>query len=164
MNRKRRKVECEDRSSDEGSEGEAGSSISQPKHRVTAKGSNVPHSAETFEELADRYKVAPGLLTNLDEHGYKHPTGVQAHGIPILLEVSECPISPLVRGAKWSLSSIETSPQSRPPVLERLCRICSRSCPVCRLRQGVPRVLARAFVLSFFPLLGNWHIRSTMNV
>lgn len=62
-------------------------STSMPRQRVTAKGSDVPEAIESFEELSTRYDVAPRLLANLAESGYNHPTGIQAHGIPILLEV-----------------------------------------------------------------------------
>ncbi|KAG1716798.1 hypothetical protein ID866_396 [Astraeus odoratus] len=58
----------------------------QPKHRVTAKGSDVPKPADTFEELGERYLIPSRLLQNLGDYDYKRPTGVQAHGAPILLE------------------------------------------------------------------------------
>lgn len=64
----------------------------RPKDRVTAKGSEVPKPAETFEDLAKRYDVASRLLANLRKYKYEYPTGVQAHGIPILLEVSTWPM------------------------------------------------------------------------
>lgn len=60
---------------------------SAPKHRVTAKGSNVPDHVETFIELKDRYQVPTLILSNLTQNGYTQPTGIQSHGIPILLEV-----------------------------------------------------------------------------
>jgi ATP-dependent RNA helicase DDX52/ROK1 len=58
------------------------------KHRVTSKGSDVPTPITSFEDLHERYQVPQRLLSNLSENSYKHPTGIQAHGIPILLEVS----------------------------------------------------------------------------
>jgi ATP-dependent RNA helicase DDX52/ROK1 len=61
---------------------------SRVRVRVTAKGSNVPQPIEVFDDLLDRYKIAHRLLSNLRENHFKYPTGVQAHGIPILLEVS----------------------------------------------------------------------------
>lgn len=56
--------------------------------RVTAKGSDVPQPIEVFDDLLDRYKIAHRLLSNLRDNHFKYPTGVQAHGMPILLEVS----------------------------------------------------------------------------
>ncbi|KAI9059579.1 P-loop containing nucleoside triphosphate hydrolase protein [Trametes sanguinea] len=57
-----------------------------PRHRVTTKGSNVPEHVETFEALRERYQLSNHLLSNLAEHGYKRPTGIQSYGIPILME------------------------------------------------------------------------------
>ncbi|KZP15236.1 P-loop containing nucleoside triphosphate hydrolase protein [Athelia psychrophila] len=66
---------------------EPGSSApSKPKHRVTAKGANVPDPVDSFEELESRYDLSSRLLQNLAENGFTTPTGIQAHGIPILLE------------------------------------------------------------------------------
>lgn len=62
----------------------------RPKQRVTAKGSNVPAAADTFEDMAKRYHIPPLIMSNIAEYGYQHPTGIQSHGIPILMEV--CPI------------------------------------------------------------------------
>lgn len=61
---------------------------SRARVRVTAKGSDVPPPIEVFDNLLDRYKMPHRLLSNLRDNHYKYPTGVQAHGIPILLEVS----------------------------------------------------------------------------
>ena len=63
------------------------SSSTMPRQRVTAKGSEVPGPIESFQELGTRYNVSPSLLANLVDNGYIHPTGIQAHGVPILLEV-----------------------------------------------------------------------------
>lgn len=57
-----------------------------PRQRVTAKGSNVPDPIESFRELRDRYHISSHFLSNLAQNGYKDPTGIQAHGIPILME------------------------------------------------------------------------------
>ncbi|KAI8983354.1 P-loop containing nucleoside triphosphate hydrolase protein [Trametes punicea] len=57
-----------------------------PRHRVTTKGKNVPEHVETFEALRERYQLSNHLLSNLAEHGYKRPTGIQSYGIPILME------------------------------------------------------------------------------
>jgi ATP-dependent RNA helicase DDX52/ROK1 len=59
------------------------------KHRVTAKGKDVPAAAETFEAMVERYGLSSLLRRNLESSGYKHPTAIQMHGVPILLEVSE---------------------------------------------------------------------------
>ncbi|THH30185.1 hypothetical protein EUX98_g4009 [Antrodiella citrinella] len=55
-------------------------------HRVTVKGKDVPEVAETFKSLQSRYDLSSLLLSNLEKSGYHQPTGIQAHGIPILLE------------------------------------------------------------------------------
>ncbi|KAI0666243.1 P-loop containing nucleoside triphosphate hydrolase protein [Trametes maxima] len=57
-----------------------------PRHRVTTKGNNVPEHVETFDALRERYNLSSHLLSNLAEHGYKRPTGIQAYGAPILME------------------------------------------------------------------------------
>ena len=57
------------------------------KHRVMAKGSNVPACVETFAALKDRYQIPSHLLVNLSNSGYSQPTAIQSYGIPILLEV-----------------------------------------------------------------------------
>ena len=82
--RKRRKIE-------DGSKDDKSAEEEVPvmqKHRVTCKGSDVPKPITSFEDLHERYQVPPRLLSNLSENNYKCPTGIQAHGIPILLEVS----------------------------------------------------------------------------
>ncbi|KAH8834929.1 P-loop containing nucleoside triphosphate hydrolase protein [Flagelloscypha sp. PMI_526] len=56
------------------------------RHRVKTTGNDVPDPIEDFEELSIRYDVQSKLLSNLSKHGFKKPTGVQAYGIPILLE------------------------------------------------------------------------------
>lgn len=66
--------------------GEPSSSVQ--RQRVTTKGNNVPEAVESFEELGERYNVPGRLLQNLEASGYKQPTGIQAYGTPILLEVS----------------------------------------------------------------------------
>ena len=60
---------------------------SMPRQRVTAKGKNVPDPVDTFEELRERYQMSSLLLSNLVKSGYTEPTGIQSHGVPILLEV-----------------------------------------------------------------------------
>jgi ATP-dependent RNA helicase DDX52/ROK1 len=61
--------------------------VAPPRHRVTAKGSNVPEPVDSFAALIDRYNVSSHLLSNLTQYGFIHPTGIQSQGIPILLEV-----------------------------------------------------------------------------
>ncbi|KAF9498150.1 P-loop containing nucleoside triphosphate hydrolase protein [Pleurotus eryngii] len=56
------------------------------KQRVTAKGSKVPQAIETFEELGERYGLSNQLLANLSKNGFSTPTGIQSHGVPILLD------------------------------------------------------------------------------
>ncbi|KAF9458756.1 P-loop containing nucleoside triphosphate hydrolase protein [Collybia nuda] len=73
------------------------------KHRVSAKGSNVPDHVETFLELKDRYQVPSLILSNLTRNGYAQPTGIQSHGIPILLESRDlAAISPTGTGKTLS--------------------------------------------------------------
>ncbi|OJA11435.1 hypothetical protein AZE42_04586 [Rhizopogon vesiculosus] len=83
LERKRRKIEDESKDDHSGAEEEV-SPIQ--KHRVTSKGSDVPTPITTFEDLRERYGVSSRLLSNLSDNSYKYPTGIQAHGIPILLE------------------------------------------------------------------------------
>jgi ATP-dependent RNA helicase DDX52/ROK1 len=59
-----------------------------PRHRVTAKGNNIPERVDTFEELRDRYHIPSQLMANLTRYGYEYPTGIQSAGCPILLQVS----------------------------------------------------------------------------
>lgn len=59
-----------------------------PRHRVTIKGENAPGRVDTFGELRDRYHIPSQLMDNLKRYGYEDPTGIQAAGCPILLEVS----------------------------------------------------------------------------
>ncbi|KAG2345265.1 P-loop containing nucleoside triphosphate hydrolase protein [Suillus weaverae] len=83
---KRRKIEDESTDSDDNHIGTEEEAPTMQKHRVTAKGSDVPKPIASFEDLCERYHVPPRLLSNLSDNSYKHPTGIQAHGIPILLE------------------------------------------------------------------------------
>ena len=75
----------DDGASDVGSE--QGTTPPMPKHRVTAKGKNVPERINAFKELQDRYHIASQLMVNLERNGYRYPTGIQSSGCPILLEV-----------------------------------------------------------------------------
>ncbi|EIM83505.1 P-loop containing nucleoside triphosphate hydrolase protein [Stereum hirsutum FP-91666 SS1] len=75
----------------------------RPKQRVTAKGSNVPAAADTFEDLAKRYHIPPLIVSNIAEYGYQYPTGIQSHGIPILMESRDlAAISPTGTGKTLS--------------------------------------------------------------
>ncbi|QRV86041.1 DEAD/DEAH box helicase [Ceratobasidium sp. AG-Ba] len=60
--------------------------VMQPKHRVTTSGENVPASITNFEDLFKRYNLPKRLVQNLERYGYDVPTGIQAHGIPVLFE------------------------------------------------------------------------------
>ncbi|KAF8758461.1 P-loop containing nucleoside triphosphate hydrolase protein [Rhizoctonia solani] len=66
---------------------------SLPKHRVTSSGDGVPSPISEFEDLSSRYKIPQRLLQNIENCGYDSPTGIQAHGIPVLLETPHCYIS-----------------------------------------------------------------------
>lgn len=59
-----------------------------PKHRVTLSGENLPDPISDFGDLPSRYSVPQRLLQNIQSCGYNAPTSIQAHGIPVLLEVS----------------------------------------------------------------------------
>ena len=63
-------------------------SMGSQAHKVTAKGLDIPAKIEVFEELKERYSVSKHLLTNLTKYHYFEPTGIQSHGIPVLIQVS----------------------------------------------------------------------------
>ncbi|KAH9177065.1 P-loop containing nucleoside triphosphate hydrolase protein [Lactarius sanguifluus] len=91
----------EDGASDVGSE--QGTAPPMTRHRVTAKGKNVPERIDTFKELQDRYHIASQLMVNLERNGYKYPTGIQSSGCPILLESRDlAAISPTGTGKTLS--------------------------------------------------------------
>lgn len=60
---------------------------SKTRHRVTAKGKDVPDPIESFEELSSRYNVSSRISHNLADSGFVTPTAIQAHAVPIILEV-----------------------------------------------------------------------------
>ncbi|KAF8525192.1 P-loop containing nucleoside triphosphate hydrolase protein [Hysterangium stoloniferum] len=60
-----------------------------PRQRVVCKGRDVPEPTESFEELRQRYTVSSLILQNLEKNGWNSPTGIQAYGIPILMEASD---------------------------------------------------------------------------
>lgn len=91
----------EDGASDVGSEQSTAPPMT--RHRVTAKGKNVPERIDTFKELQDRYHIASQLMVNLERNGYKYPTGIQSSGCPILLESRDlAAISPTGTGKTLS--------------------------------------------------------------
>lgn len=75
----------EDEEEESGAEGEKPAVL---KHRVKTKGSNVPTHLDSFGTLRTRYNVSAQIYSNLEKYGYNEPTGIQAYGMPILLEVS----------------------------------------------------------------------------
>lgn len=87
-----------------------GEGPSQPRHRVTSKGSNVPEPVETFEEMRSRYNIPSRIVKTLEGSGYRRPTAIQAHGCPVLLGVSNdkfvlgALINVLFRVGTWQLS------------------------------------------------------------
>ncbi|TFY82358.1 hypothetical protein EWM64_g1652 [Hericium alpestre] len=103
---KKRRVDVEGEQSESGDEEQAEAEDAgppMPRHKVTAKGSNVPAAAETFEELRKRYDIPSHLMANLAQYGYSRPTGIQSHGIPILLESRDiAAISPTGTGKTLS--------------------------------------------------------------
>lgn len=93
---KKRKAKGESEDEDSGSEVDKDEEAEDPlqppvtsKHRVTAKGKNVPGHIDTFLTLKDRYDIPSLILSNLSKNGYNEPTGIQSYGIPILLEVRQ---------------------------------------------------------------------------
>lgn len=80
----------EESESDSG-DGELGQSqepnLPTTKHRVTSKGSNIPLAIDTFEDLRARYHVPSQLFQNLIKSGYQHPTSIQSHAVPIMMNV-----------------------------------------------------------------------------
>ena len=58
-----------------------------PRHQVKTKGNNIPTCVSSWEDMQERYDVAPLLVQNLKQFGYKTPTAIQAQGVSILLEV-----------------------------------------------------------------------------
>ncbi|KAL0581368.1 RNA-dependent ATPase rok1 [Marasmius crinis-equi] len=109
---KRRRLNESGSVTDQESDGSDGSELEgddtsanspQQRHRVTAKGSNVPKHADSFEEMRDRYHLSSHIMTNLSKNGYEHPTGIQSYGIPILLESRDlAAISPTGTGKTLS--------------------------------------------------------------
>ncbi|KAF8746199.1 hypothetical protein AX14_000005 [Amanita brunnescens Koide BX004] len=55
-------------------------------HKVATKGDDVPAKIGAFEELKERYSVSNHLLANLTKCLYLEPTGIQSHGIPVLIQ------------------------------------------------------------------------------
>ncbi|KAH7914459.1 P-loop containing nucleoside triphosphate hydrolase protein [Hygrophoropsis aurantiaca] len=73
------------------------------KHRVTTKGADVPQHIDSFEALRERYQIPQRLLANLQLNDYKHPTGIQSYGIPILMKSRDlAAISPTGTGKTLS--------------------------------------------------------------
>jgi ATP-dependent RNA helicase DDX52/ROK1 len=87
---KKRRVGFEEDEEMNEEEDNGGSQTPAPKHRVAAKGSNVPECIETFAALKDRYQIPSHIFANLFQNGYSQPTAIQSYGIPILLEVCGC--------------------------------------------------------------------------
>nr|GAT43614.1 predicted protein [Mycena chlorophos] len=111
---KKRKIEHESASEEENEdigdeedesedEGIPDGSPKKTRQRIVAKGSNIPEPVETFAALAERYQVSSLILSNLNTYGYHNPTGIQSHGIPILLESRDlAAISPTGTGKTLS--------------------------------------------------------------
>ncbi|KAJ7071397.1 P-loop containing nucleoside triphosphate hydrolase protein [Mycena amicta] len=95
--------EEEEEDADDASDEETEEAPSSMRQRIVAKGLNVPEPVETFAALAERYPVPSLILSNLNTYGYHHPTGIQSHGIPILLESRDlAAISPTGTGKTLS--------------------------------------------------------------
>ncbi|KAF8624266.1 hypothetical protein AX15_005960 [Amanita polypyramis BW_CC] len=72
--------------SDPGFEEEESKVASSHSHKVIAKGTNVPAKIDSFKELKERYPLPNHLLANLIKCHYIQPTGIQSHGIPVLMQ------------------------------------------------------------------------------
>ncbi|KAF8061008.1 P-loop containing nucleoside triphosphate hydrolase protein [Lyophyllum atratum] len=108
-NGKRRKIEVEVTDEEEEEEEEEDKdegheeTPAAPRHRVTAKGSNVPEHVDSFQALKDRYDIPSQIISNIASNGYTLPTGIQSYGIPILLESRDlAAISPTGTGKTLS--------------------------------------------------------------
>ncbi|KAJ6626910.1 P-loop containing nucleoside triphosphate hydrolase protein [Mycena sp. CBHHK59/15] len=101
---KKRKVEEEEENEGSEADDEDGAETPpRPRHRIVAKGSNVPDHVDTFKALVERYQMSTLLLSNLTTSGYIQPTGIQSYGIPILLESRDlAAISPTGTGKTLS--------------------------------------------------------------
>ncbi|KIY45218.1 P-loop containing nucleoside triphosphate hydrolase protein [Fistulina hepatica ATCC 64428] len=96
-------VDSDDDSDNEKASYSQSDPLPQQKHRVTAKGFDIPQPIETFEQLTTRYHLSPRISANLSENGFLHPTGIQSHAIPILLESRDlAAISPTGTGKTLS--------------------------------------------------------------
>lgn len=84
--KKKRRIETHSDSEAEDQDASQPAPPRQP-HRVTAKGSNVPEAVDSFDVLSERFQLPSHVSDNLKEFGYRHPTAIQSHAIPILLEV-----------------------------------------------------------------------------
>lgn len=94
---KKRRVDITTAEEDEDGDSEPADDVASAstatKHRVTAKGTNVPESIDRFDSLKSRYTVPSLLFANLISSGYHEPTAIQASAVPILLEVRIVPVS-----------------------------------------------------------------------
>ncbi|RDB28566.1 DEAD-box ATP-dependent RNA helicase 57 [Hypsizygus marmoreus] len=100
---KKRKMEEEDVRVDDESDFGLEEAPAIAKQRVTTRGTNVPVHINTFLELKDRYQIPTHIISNLSQHGYTQPTGIQSYGIPILLESRDlAAISPTGTGKTLS--------------------------------------------------------------
>lgn len=77
-------------------------SLAIPRQRVSVKGTNIPEPIVSFQELRE-HRIPSRILTNLFHYGFTHPTGIQSHGIPILLKARDLvAISPTGTGKTLS--------------------------------------------------------------
>lgn len=107
---KRRRIDEEDEEGDdveedlnEGSHRQKDSEVSPEKHRVTSKGRDIPEAVDTFEVLQEEYHIPSHIYQNLSKSGYKHPTSIQSHAVPIILKSRDlAAISPTGTGKTLS--------------------------------------------------------------
>ncbi|KIY67513.1 P-loop containing nucleoside triphosphate hydrolase protein [Cylindrobasidium torrendii FP15055 ss-10] len=105
---KKRKLDNEDgepehESNEENQQEAEESRPQQQKHRVAIKGKDAPQAADTFAEMAERFSIPSQLLSNLAKYDYHHPTAIQSHCVPILMELRDlAAISPTGTGKTLS--------------------------------------------------------------
>ncbi|XP_006454574.1 hypothetical protein AGABI2DRAFT_189828 [Agaricus bisporus var. bisporus H97] len=73
------------------------------KHRVTVKGNDIPNPVGSFEVLREKYHISNQLFQNLSKSGYRHPTSIQSHAVPIMMNSRDlAAISPTGTGKTLS--------------------------------------------------------------
>lgn len=124
------KVDEEDEEDSNGSEQSQEAKPFTARHRVTARGNEIPSFISSFEELGERYNVSNQLFQNLIKSGYRHPTSIQSHAVPIMMNVC----LPLTLSAVLTQRSLAILRLFHPQVPGRHSLICYLSWPYCSHR------------------------------